>query len=254
MIVISMALLLSHLLADFVLQRRVVVQGKGSRRWRSHAEHAVLHLAAAEGALAVFTSIDLGVPTTQGLLLAYVLAHAVLDMLKAEAERRERTAGRWLPFVVDQLAHLGVILALAWILAGAPPAVRKAWQLWQPVSGRVLTIAVVYVGTVCGAGYLNGVLLGRWAQRLRQERADEDGGLEDAGLYIGWLERFLVLTAVVIGSPEAAGLVAAAKSIFRFEDMKQGRAFAEYFLVGTFLSVSEALAAGLLLRMALGLH
>lgn len=78
--------------------------------------------------------------------------------------------------------------------------------------------------------------------------------LDDAGLYIGWLERFLVLTAVVIGSPEAAGLVAAAKSIFRFEDMKQGRAFAEYFLLGTFLSVSEALAAGLFLRIVLGIH
>ena len=62
----------------------------------------------------------------------------------------------------------------------------------------------------------------------------------------------LVLTAVLVGSPEAAGLVVAAKSVFRFGDIKEGRAFAEHLLIGTFLSISEAVGIGLAARYLLG--
>ncbi len=37
----------------------------------------------------------------------------------------------------------------------------------------------------------------------------------------------------------------AAKSVFRFEDARHGRRAAEYFLIGTLLSVSEAVLVGL---------
>lgn len=254
MIVIALSLVLAHLLADFVLQRRAVVLGKLSRRWQAHLEHAALQLLAAEACLAAFSSLELVTWATQGLLLAYVLLHVVLDVLKAEAGRSAQGRGRWQVFVVDQAGHIGIALVLAWVLADAPQVLPLAARLWEPWSFQLLLGAVVYVWTVCGVGYLNGTILSRWARRLEAETDGNESGLEDAGLYIGWLERFLVLTAVVVGSPETAGLVVAAKSVFRFEDMKKGRAFAEYFLLGTFLSVSEALAAGLLLRTALGIH
>ena len=51
-------------------------------------------------------------------------------------------------------------------------------------------------------------------------------------------------TAVLAGSPTGVGLVVAAKSVFRFEDAKRGRHAAEYFLIGTFLCVSEAVVGG----------
>jgi hypothetical protein len=38
--------------------------------------------------------------------------------------------------------------------------------------------------------------------------------------------------------------VVAAKSVFRFEAAKKGRRDAEYFLIGTFLSVVEAVIGG----------
>lgn len=74
-----------------------------------------------------------------------------------------------------------------------------------------------------------------------------------AGMWIGRLERFLILTAVLIGSPAGVGLVLAAKSIFRFEGGRQGRAQTEYFLIGTLLSVSEAVLIGLITRFLLGI-
>ena len=70
--------------------------------------------------------------------------------------------------------------------------------------------------------------------------------LRNAGLYIGWLERFLIVTAVVLRSPTLIGLILTGKSIARFPEMREPK-FAEYFLIGTLLSVGIAFLGGLLL-------
>ena len=55
--------------------------------------------------------------------------------------------------------------------------------------------------------------------------------VENAGMYIGWLERFLVVTAILVQSPSMVGLILTGKSIARFPELKER--FAEYFLIGT---------------------
>jgi hypothetical protein len=52
-------------------------------------------------------------------------------------------------------------------------------------------------------------------------------------MYIGWLERFLVVTAILVQSPSMVGLILTGKSIARFPELKER--FAEYFLIGTLL-------------------
>ena len=74
--------------------------------------------------------------------------------------------------------------------------------------------------------------------------------LRNAGLYIGWLERFLILTAVMVQSPALIGLILIGKSIARLPELK-GPRFAEYFLIGTFLSISLAQVGGIVLSRLL---
>jgi len=69
----------------------------------------------------------------------------------------------------------------------------------------------------------------------------------NAGLYIGWLERFLALTAVFLQSPGTVGLILAAKSIARYPELKSPGRFVEYFLIGTLLSISIAIVGGVIL-------
>lgn len=71
-------------------------------------------------------------------------------------------------------------------------------------------------------------------------------GMPNAGMYIGWLERAIVLTAIAVGAETMVGLVIAAKAIIRFKETDT--AFAEYFLLGTFLSLFLAGAGAFLLR------
>ena len=66
------------------------------------------------------------------------------------------------------------------------------------------------------------------------------------GKYIGILERILILTLTVTGNISAIGIVFAAKSIARFNELSK-KQFAEYYLVGTLLSFLLALAGGMAL-------
>jgi heme A synthase len=70
-------------------------------------------------------------------------------------------------------------------------------------------------------------------------------GLRKAGATIGVLERMLVLTLVLIGQFAAIAIIFAAKSIARFEELKD-REFAEYYLIGTLSSILFAMLVGIL--------
>ncbi len=50
--------------------------------------------------------------------------------------------------------------------------------------------------------------------------ANGDHSLKNAGKWIGIIERFLVLTFSIIGKFEAIGFLLAAKSVFRFNELK----------------------------------
>jgi hypothetical protein len=77
-----------------------------------------------------------------------------------------------------------------------------------------------------------------------------DSGIERAGALIGYLERTFVLTFVLLNQFVAIAIVLTAKSITRFEELKD-RKFAEYYLVGTLASMLFATLTGVLVRLIL---
>jgi hypothetical protein len=119
----------------------------------------------------------------------------------------------------------------------------------QSHAEETLLLLVVYVGVIFGGGYLVRLVtkplicggLGLAGQTTQE--------LQNAGMYIGWLERFLILTSLLLQSPATVGLILTAKSIARFPEFKSKR-FAEYFLIGTLLSISIGIVGGLILLKA----
>jgi hypothetical protein len=79
---------------------------------------------------------------------------------------------------------------------------------------------------------------------LQRYSLPEVGGLEGAGALIGILERIFTVTLVLVGQYMALGLILTAKSIARFEDLKD-RKFAEYYLIGTLSSMLFAVFIGI---------
>lgn len=74
--------------------------------------------------------------------------------------------------------------------------------------------------------------------------------LENAGSWIGILERWLVFTFLIHGHWEPIGFLLAAKSVFRFGDLRDGhdRSLTEYVLIGTLISFGMAIVIALLVN------
>ncbi|NWE72123.1 hypothetical protein HX857_25805 [Pseudomonas gingeri] len=81
------------------------------------------------------------------------------------------------------------------------------------------------------------------------------GSLKNAGRLIGYLERSLILTFVLLGQWEAVGFLLTAKSILRFNEIQgaEHRPLSEYVLVGTLLSFSISIGIGLIVVLILDL-
>lgn len=237
---VLLALLIAHLAGDFVFQRRAVIDGKREGRWTALLEHGAWHL----GCLGVAWLLFAPSGVSPGAIAVAFLAIVVLHLLTDLAKYRMPGAGTLTIFLLDQLVHVIVLVFAAWWLAGRPDWPTGIADWWRPNANLFATLLASYLLVVVAFGWINRLAL----QSLLPESDDSEAGLARAGLYIGWLERFLMFSAVLIGAWSVLGLVLAAKSVFRFDSIRNQREHAEYFVIGTLLSVSEVVAVGLALR------
>lgn len=78
--------------------------------------------------------------------------------------------------------------------------------------------------------------------------------LARAGMWIGFFERFLIFTFIIIDQYTAKGFLIAAKSVLRFDDKENStQKKAEYVLIGTLMSFSASLVLGLFLKYIRGI-
>ncbi len=111
----------------------------------------------------------------------------------------------------------------------------------------ILLIPIVLLLIYFIATIPTGILIRTSLSRiLSKEQADavNTAGLEKAGRYIGYLERILIITFILVDQWIAIGFLFTAKSIFRFEESKTGKA--EYFLLGTLFSFTCGILLGIL--------
>lgn len=112
----------------------------------------------------------------------------------------------------------------------------------------VLVLVPAYFLVWFPASWLVKALLKPW---IEQVQSGASPTLVNAGAMIGYLERFLILTFVLLGEYTAMGFVLALKATYRFKDTGD-HTQAEYMLMGTFLSLAITLAVGLAAHWLLG--
>lgn len=236
-------LVAGHLLADFLFQTRAGIEEK--RAGSGYVRHGVVvFLVQLVVVLPLFTLPVLAA------VAGIAVVHPVIDRLKTALSRRRPAS--LTAFFVDQGVHLLVIVA-GWemvVRGGWRPGVvgLSAGAVAGWTTAAVVAAALAFAATG-GSVIVEGVL----------DLLDLDGGpgesrasgVPGAGRLIGILERTLVLFLVFYGQWAAAVLLLTAKSIARFEELKDRR-FAEYYLVGTLASLLVAVATGLALVIVLG--
>jgi len=106
----------------------------------------------------------------------------------------------------------------------------------------------VYDEMIPLAGFLTAVFVGNPLIRLTLGRYKlDERGLKGAGATIGMIERALIYILAYLGEYTAISFILAAKSIARFNDL-QDRRFAEYYLIGSLMSILFAVMAVLAVR------
>lgn len=249
MLTVFMALLLGHLAGDFPLQLNWMVEKKGKNIWPL-LSHGAIHYALAIICLAFFTQVPVLSMRSQVLLVGYLLVHLLIDRLRYQLTARKALPDNLPVFLIDQFLHLITITIAAAILTKSNLIeIISGIRISASVKFQLLAVAVIYISVIFGGGYLirhitKGI--------LKNGSAKTSAQLGNAGLYIGWIERFLVITAMVMQSPALVGLILTGKSIARYPEFKEAR-FAEYFLIGTLLSISLSVLGGIVLvRMLYG--
>ncbi|MDQ7947901.1 MAG: DUF3307 domain-containing protein [Pedobacter sp.] len=229
--IVLLKLLLSHILGDFFFQPNAWVREKEQKKWKSWKLylHIVLHIVLI---IVVFLSFDVW-----KLAVAIGLLHGIIDILKLSFQK-ERTKRIW--FFVDQLLHLMVIV-IGWFAYVKPHldfGFLQDPKLWLILLGALFLTspAAIFIR----------IIIAKW---IPQEKGSlkRTESLQDAGKFIGILERLLIYLFICTSHFEAVGFLLAAKSIFRFGDLKEAHdlKLTEYVLIGTLLSFGIALIVAL---------
>lgn len=250
LLICFLALYLAHLVTDFVLQPDRLVTQKKRGSALAYGEHGGIHLLAAVLFLGVARPELWRHAGFYGFAAGLTVVHLGMDWSKIRLVRSGWIEDSATTFLGDQFLHfLTVCLAAFLIIRPSSPDLTAAIRGLQLGSEKTLLLLVVYVGVIFGGGYVVRFLTKPLLKTDLRELGETTNELQNAGMYIGWLERFVVLTALVLQSPATVGLILTAKSIARYPELKSVR-FAEYFLIGTLLSLIIGMMGGLILLKA----
>lgn len=232
--IVFIKLLLAHLIGDFILQPTTWVKAKEQKKLKAYQLylHGLVH-----GILIVVFFWELKM-APWALLISVI--HIVVDAIKLLTQNE---ANKQRVFLLDQFAHVISIAVVSWVYLEFPSIHPSLFSEYH------LVIITAFVFLTVPASTIITTLISRWSPQTEEDHEDS---LKDAGKYIGILERIFVFLFVVTGNWEAIGFLLAAKSIFRFGDLKEPkeRKLTEYILIGTLLSFGLAMLTGMLVHSA----
>lgn len=234
--IIFIKLLLAHLIGDFVLQPNSWVADKTVRKHKSGYLylHILLH---GMLAWALVADVKFGL---YALLLA--VCHGIIDLLKLSFQK-ENTRRGW--FIADQILHLLVVIGIALLW-------NKVDFSQYEIDSRFWIYATGVLLLTTPASIVIKNVISIWTPN---ENDTKEADLQNAGKYIGILERLFVFFFIVTGNFASIGFLMAAKSIFRFGDLTKAhdRKLTEYVMIGTLMSFATAIGTGFLVKFALTL-
>ncbi|MDF1617567.1 DUF3307 domain-containing protein [Petrocella sp. FN5] len=283
-------LILTHFIADFVLQSDRLVTRK-NQFYLENQKKISINNPILEHGIIVFTVMQIlhlfykEWYSVLAMTALITLGHLLLDHLKLEYQRKS-SRHRFVEFLADQIAHLGIIyLVSSWFVIiyeskyikifGNYATSSNQGKWWIPdITSSILGVLIVIIFF----SYISGHIISFMLENLRVVKSESetiDGLVVDAvdhletnveeipektrhlnekemkiGIKIGIIERILVIIFVVVGQYAAMGLILAGKSLARYEELKD-KAFSEYYLYGTLISFLFGIVGGLIIKVVI---
>lgn len=231
--ILLIKLFLAHIIGDFFLQPQSWVKEKEKKKLKSPKLyfHIAIHFA-----LLLVILWDL---TLWPMILIIGGSHFIIDAVKLIIQKKKT---KRLLFFIDQLLHIVAIVATYFIYTKTN---LDYGVLFSEENLLLITCIVILTRPV---SIIMKTIFTKWDISNLMENNES---LEDAGKYIGILERLLVFIFIITNHWEAVGFLITAKSVFRFGDLKESkhRKLTEYILIGTLISFGIAIVVGLLFKL-----
>jgi len=258
------ALLFAYTLVEFLIRR--VRRGPYARTGISRADVWI-----DAGVLcAVLLAATAGVqnPRLAAGCAATAVVYALADLPRRGSDRKN-TSNRSLERFLGKQALVGICLWIAcrwgspiqmqpWFIdLGEQVLGARAMDWLNAGSTPALLAGAAYLCMIDGGTRIvRGILdkfPGLYRNAMDSLQSDHPGaaaeeGPENAGEWIGILERIVTLTFVFTNSFTAIAFALTAKSIARFREL-ENKSFAEYYLLGTVASVAVALLVGMAAKL-----
>lgn len=227
-------LLCAHLCADFIFQTDCINKGKrkpGIEGLKYLLLHSIIHAIAAYLFMADWTNITIP--------LVIFSSHFAIDMIKSRCFKESLST-----FFTDQFLHIAVIGTLWFVMFGET---ANFTHLENLCSTKIWLIVTAYILMLKPSSIALSLFLKKWTPESIGVQS-----LPNAGQWIGYIERILILTFVMASSFEGVGFLLAAKSVFRFGELSKAKEIrtTEYVLIGTLASFSIAILTGIALSYA----
>ncbi len=227
--IILIKLFCAHLCADFLFQTDRINHGKrmsGMEGLKYQLLHSIIHAVTAYLFVADWTNV---------VIPSVVFAsHLAIDMVKCKFFKDSLTT-----FLLDQFCHIALIATLWFVLYGTDLDLNC---LGNRCLERMWLIVTAYVLMLRPSSIILSLFLKKWVPESLGTQS-----LPNAGQWIGYIERTLILTFVLVGSFEGVGFLLAAKSVFRFGELSKAKEIrtTEYVLIGTLASFTIAILSGI---------
>jgi hypothetical protein len=235
---ITLKIILAHLIGDFLLQPTHWVNHKNKYLLKSKFLylHILIHI------VLLFLVLE---AKHFDIIFIITSSHLLIDSIKLYIQKKYSDKER-LWFFLDQFFHIISIISVGIVIKEVSLIQIKEFLLQT----KVLIIMTGFVFISNPVGIMIGKLLSKWKDALYNDEVNDIQSLAQAGKYIGWIERWLVIIFILLGRFEAIGFLITAKSVFRFSDIKNANShkLTEYFLIGTLLSFFIAIVVGLILK------
>lgn len=225
MLTLALKFILAHLMGDFLFQSDRWIKHKKDKKHTS--KYLYWHMAI--HTLLLLLALQFNGSYWLGILLI-IVSHYIIDVIKLHLEKKSNAR---LLFFTDQLLHAAVIFGVV--------------QMYQPFKVSIASIynteSLLFITAIVTITYVSSILI----KILMSKWKIKDISKNQAGKYIGMLERLFIFFFIVFNYWAGIGFLLAAKSIFRFGDLtkSEDRNLTEYILIGTLLSFGIAIAIAL---------
>ena len=231
--ILFIKLFLAHLLGDFIWQPNKWVADKETKKHKSIYLylHVLLH--------GILAAILVGEISFIPYAAFIAITHGFIDFIKLNFQKK-KTKRTW--FVVDQIVHILILIGISLLYQN-----KNMIHFWLDDKFWILVTGIIFITKP--ASIFIKTIISIWSPE--SQNSNQDNSLANAGNYIGILERLFIFCFILLGHFEAIGFLLAAKSIFRFGDLKEAkdRKLTEYVLIGTLISFGIAILVGQVVQM-----